>query len=210
MNRQSKTKKGILIAVIIACLIAIIGGTYARYTSSGTANASVSIAKWHVELAGEDISSQSQNVDVALTYDANSYVKDGKIAPGRTAHFDVELDPTGSEVAIDYSFVVNTAAIAQALETGSTSEIAIVGATYKVGNGSAQAATIAQDGTISIAESLADVEAGKAVTVSVTIAWTNDETDNASDTIEGVESYVAGTNGKVVTVPVTVTARQHI
>ena len=210
MNRQSKTKKGILIAVIIACLIALIGGTYARYTSSGIANASAQIAKWHVTLNGTDISSQSENVNVALRYAENSYVKNGKIAPGSNAYFEVVLDPTGSEVAIDYTFNIDSAAIANALGENSTSQIAITGATYTVEDGSAQDATI-NNGTVSVSEALADVEAGKSVTVRVGISWDNaNDANNASDTAQGVASYVTGENGKTITIPVGVTAQQHI
>ena len=201
MNRQSKVKRGILIAVIMAGLIALIGGTYARYTSTGKANARVDIAKWHVELKGkdgfEDISTTSKTVDVNLVYDNNDYVKDGKIAPGRSAHFDVELDPSGS-------------AIAQAWEENSTSKISITGVTYTIGNASAQDATIASDGTISLSESLEQVTAGNIAKVTVTLAWDDDNgAQSASDTKEGVKSSET-TNGKKITVPVTITAMQHV
>jgi len=211
MNRQSKTKRGILIAVILACLIAVIGGTYARYTSSGTANAEVSIAKWNVKLNNQDISSETKTVDVALTFDNNEYVKDGKIAPGRTGHFDVELDPTGSEVAIDYTFKVDTTQISQVLEANSTSNISVTGATYKIGTGESQTASIAADGTITVSESLDQVQQGQKVVVTVNLSWDNDsDSNNVSDTNEGVASYNAGANGKSIIIPVTITAAQKI
>ena len=110
-KRTTKTKKGILIAVIIACLLALIAGTYARYTSTGTATVNAEIAKWHVELNGSDISTESKTVQVPLAYAQNDFVKDGKIAPGRSATLTVEVDPTGSEVAIDYIFDIDTKCI---------------------------------------------------------------------------------------------------
>ena len=211
MNRQSKTKRGILITLIVVCLIALIAGTYARYTSTGTANVKAQIAKWHVELNGTDITTTSEDVDVPLTYASNDYVKEGKIAPGRSASFTVELDPTGSEVAIDYAFNVDSAAIARALEANSTSVISVTGATYVVGEGTAQEATISNN-TVTVSEGLTDVEAGKKVTVTVNLSWDNaDDANNASDTAEGVASYNTNlSTGKVITIPVTVTASQHI
>ena len=211
MNRQSKTKRGILITLIVVCLIALIAGTYARYTSTGTANVKAQIAKWHVELNGTDITTTSEDVDVPLTYASNDYVKDGKIAPGRSASFTVELDPTGSQVAIDYAFNVDSAAIARALEANSTSAISVTGATYVVGEGTAQEATISNN-TVTVSEGLTDVEAGKKVTVTVNLSWDNaDDANNASDTAEGVASYNTNlSTGKVITIPVTVTASQHI
>ena len=211
MNRQSQVKRTILIAIILACLVAIIGGTYARFTSSGTANATVTLAKWNVKLNGQDISRETKNLDVALTFDNNQYVKEGKIAPGRTAHFDVELDPTGSEVAIDYTFKVDTTKIAQVLETNSTSKVSVTGATYKIGTEETKTAAMAEDGTIIVSETLGEVEAGKKVTVTVTVAWDNDnDSQSTSDTKEGVASYNAGENGKTITVPVTIVAQQKI
>ena len=210
-KRTTKTKKGILIAVIIACLLALIAGTYARYTSTGTATVNAEIAKWHVELNGSDISTESKTVQVPLAYAQNDFVKDGKIAPGRSATLTVEVDPTGSEVAIDYIFDIDTDALADALEANSTSAISITGATYKVGDGEAQSATIS-NGVITVSEGLSDVEADKKVTVTVTVAWDNaNDANNESDTNEGVASYAKNTEtGKVLTIPVTVTASQKI
>ena len=211
MNRQSKTKKGILVAVMIVCLVALIAGTYARYSSTGTANVSASIAKWHIELNDTNISTASQTVSVPLIYATNEYVANGKLAPGRTATLTLEIDPTGSEVAVDYTFDIDSDAIAEALELNSTSAITLTGATYTVGSGEAQTATI-NNGIISLSESLSDVEAGKAVTVVVTLAWDNaSDANNSSDTLEGVASYnTQETTGKTITIPVTVTATQHI
>ena len=78
MNRQNKVKRAIILAIVIACLIAIIGGTYARYTSSGTASASAQVAKWHVTLNGTDISTETKTVNVPLTYDENNITDEMK------------------------------------------------------------------------------------------------------------------------------------
>ena len=120
MEKLGRIRGGILALLIIVALIAVIGGTYARYQSTGTANAVVNIAKWSVKLNGEDISTASAVVEPALVYANNEFVADNKIAPGRTATFAIEFDPTDSEVAIDYTYVVDTSAIATALlgETG--------------------------------------------------------------------------------------------
>ena len=211
MNRQSQVKRAILITIILACLVAVIGGTYARFTSTGTTNVKVSLAKWNVQLNGQDISRETKNLEVGLTFDNNQYVKEGKIAPGRTAHFDIELDPTGSEVAIDYTLKVDTTKIAQVLEENSTSKVSVTGATYKIGTEEARTAAMSNDGTIIVSESLAEVEEGKKVTVSVTIAWDNDnDLQSVSDTKEGAAAYNAGENGKTISVPVIITAEQKI
>lgn len=211
MNRQKKVKKGILFAVIIALAVVVIGSTYSRYTSTGNTNVKADIAKWHVTLNGTDISSESSNVNVTMSVAENDFVKADKFAPGVTGSFDIELDPTGSEVAMDYTFNVDSSVIADALEANSTSKFVVTGATYKIGSGEAQTATIDQNGIITVNETLAQVENGNKVLVTVNVLWDNDsDAQSVSDTKEGVASSVAGVNGKTVTFPVVVTAKQHI
>lgn len=211
MNRQKKAKRGILFVVIIALAVVVIGGTYSRYISTGTSNVKADIAKWSVKLNGNDISGQAGSVDVNMTLSENDYVKSDKFAPGVTGSFDIELDPTGSEVAMDYTFNIDSSAISEALEANSTSKFVVVGATYKIGSGEAQTATIDGNGNVTVSESLAQVENGNKVLVTVSVLWDNDnDSQNASDTVEGVASSIAGVNGKTVTFPVAVTAKQHI
>lgn len=210
-NRRSKVKRSIIVLVVIACIVAIIGGTYARYSSTGTANANIQIAKWSVKLDGEDISTTSKTVYPTLTYSANQYVKDGKIAPGRSATFSVQVDPTDSEVAIDYSFAVDTSSIATALlgEAGSEADITVSNATCTIGGTDA---TITKNGdTYTVAQGLSSVESDEKVVVTFTITWANNDTNTAIDTAEGVASAaITDEAGKVVTFPVVVTASQHI
>ena len=201
MNRKSKVKKGILAVAIIACLVAVIGGTYSRYISKGTANTTANVAKWSVKLNGTDMSTAPITKDVALTYVANDYVKADTIAPGRKAKFDVVLDPTGSEVAIDYVLKIDTSAITGL--TNNTSKVSITNAQYKIGSGAVQTANITSADGVTISESLADVESNKSLTMTITLEWENDEDLNAADTANGIQ-------GGTITVPVTVTAMQHI
>lgn len=212
MNRKSKTKRVILVVVMLVCLIALIGGTYSRYTSTGSANVTAKIAKWKVKLGTQDISTESKTINVDFNYDTNEYVKTGKIAPGSSGYFEVELDPTGSEVAIDYLFTIDKTNIANSLITGSTSKIEVTGATYSiVGSEVSGTADVVNGNTVTFTEPLADVLAGRKATVRVLINWDNaSDANNNSDTAEGLASYAAGQNGKTVTIPVSVTARQHI
>lgn len=201
MEKRNSVKKIVILAMILVCLIAIIGGTYSRYVSTGTANVNANIAKWSIKLNGEDASSSAVTKNVALTYSPNSYVKDGTMAPGSTATFSIVLDPSDSEVAVDYLLHIDSANITGL--TNANSKLAISGATYRIGDGAEQTATITSTEDLSISESLADVEADKAITVTVTLGWTNDEELNVADTANGVA-------GGTVIIPVTVTASQHI
>jgi hypothetical protein len=210
-ERRNRTKRGILIALLLVLLIYIIGSTYARYTNSATLNGQVQIAKWAVKLNNTLMDTITSTQNVTLTLSPNSFVADNRIAPDRSAYFDILLDPTGSEVAIDYLIKCDFANISGITNNGS--DIEISGAEYwkadAVGTaGTGTAITVADlKGTngIKIAETLAEVQTPTKIAVRVTLTWTHHETTeyNTADTANGV---AAGT----ITLPVTVTARQHI
>ena len=203
-QRRSSVRKYTILALVVFALIAVIGGTYSRYSSTGTANATVGVAQWAVQLNGTDISSASAVVTPSLTYAANDNVAANKLAPGRTATFDVELDPTGSEVAIDYTLKINTASITGI--TNASSAISVSGAKYWVGTitGEGTNAAITSTDGVTISESLADVQKKKKVTVRVTVTW-----DNAADA-NSVADTANGVTAADITIPVNVTAKQHI
>ena len=202
-NQKQKTiRKVIIFIILIVCLVAIIGGTYSRYTSQGTANVTTEIAKWSIKLGEDDISTTPVTKNVSLTYALNNFVKDGTIAPGREATFTIEVDPTNSEVAVDYIIHVDSENITGIANTNS--KLVVNGAKYKFGSGEEQTATLKSGSDLVISESLADVEAGKKATITVTIEW-----DNDNDSLNGADTE-NGATGANITIPVTVTARQHI
>ena len=200
-SRKSNAKKWTLIALILLTIIAIIASTYARYTNTATGNASIDLAKWSVKIDDRQMSSISGALPVPLTYTANANVSANKLAPGGTATFTLVIDPTDSEVAIDYTIALG----AITGLTNASSAIALTSATYTVEGGSAQNATISSGAsTISFTEALADVEAGRTVTVVGTITW-----DNATDANSAADTE-NGLNYPTPTASVTITAQQHI
>ena len=213
-NRRSGVRRGTLVALIILALIAIIGGTYARYTNTATLSGKVQMAAWHVELNAEDMNTAASTQDVTLTLEDNDYVSDDRIAPDRSGYFDILLDPTGSEVAIDYIISCDFANVASGI-ANTDSDIAITGAKFW------KAATAGTDATgtaididsasgVTLSETLAAVEANTPITVRVTVTWTHheDTTHNGADTENGVAARTAA--NAMITIPVTVTAQQHI
>ncbi|MBR1883655.1 MAG: hypothetical protein IJ809_01715 [Clostridia bacterium] len=197
--KEAKVRKGVMFAILLVAVVAVIGGTYSRYISNATVNASIDIAKWSVALNGTDISTAPTTKQVQLSIANNGFVKEGTIAPGTAGTFDVVLDPTGSEVAIDYVINIDTANISGI--TNTASNIAITSAKYVIDGQAEQTASVNGE-SITINEDLSNVLAGNKVTMSVTLEWTDNMTD-AADTENGVA-------GGIVTVPITVTASQHI
>jgi len=201
-KRTSKVKNGILLAVMICLLIAIVGGTYARYTSSGTASANAEIAKWHIELNGQDISSTSTSVQItAKTVDgvSNNNVAEGKIAPGQTLVAELEVNPTGSEVAVDY--IIETGDItATGFDNTSTIEVTKIGAVVE-GETNEEFAVNA-GGKYTYYQELSDVLDGKSVKFNIYVTW--EDGDNTADTVNGTSEVTD------IVVPVNIVARQHL
>ena len=204
-NRKSKVKSKILLLIIIATLIAIIGGTYSRYTSTGTLNGKATMAKWSIKLKGDEaeasnISSASATVETtAQTVEgvSNANVSEGKIAPGQTLVSTVEVDPSGSQVAIDYNLEVNSITTEG---FNDDSSIVVSKITGTVDGGTETNAALL-GGKYVFFESLEDVLANKKVTFKTYISWTNG--NNAADTENGM-------NVDEIVVPIGITAKQHL
>lgn len=201
---ENKRKKSAILVVLLLLLVVVVGGyTYSRYMSSGTANSTATIAKWSVKIGSNDLDSYTTDapLNAALNLSNNAYVSEGVIAPGRSGTFEVEIDPSGSQVAIDYVIKVDGIT---GLAT-ENSNIKLTGAKYWIGDtaGEGQDATVTGDDGITISQDLADVEANKKITVKATIEWENDETNNTADTTTGKAAETA-------TVKTSIVAKQHI
>ncbi len=204
-ERTSRVKRGVLTALMVACLIAIIGGTYARYLSTGQGTATVQVAKWAIEINDTDITPDGNTTfDITFTEVANDNIRNDRIAPSGELYADFEIDPTGSEVAIDYSFTLGTITAS----SGTAPSNIIVTKVVPVTSGSEGSPLTADGsgnytGTIPLASQTAAMSSSDAKTIRVYIAWTNDDTTNVADTAVGVDA-------PTLSMTVTGTASQHI
>ena len=187
-------KKRKVLAVLVALLLVVGAGvyTYARYTYSRTGSGDVDVATWAVALkqGGSEV---SDNFTLGLTLSNNNYVVNGKIAPDRSATATLEVDLTGTEVATDIEVDLGSVT---GLPTGMTISGVTANDNAMTQSGSVYSTTI-------------DLNAGKTaistntVTLVVTATWANNEANNANDT-------TFGEVGGSISIPVTVTAKQHI
>lgn len=84
---------GVLVCVLLILLMCIAGYTFARYYKSiNIGTSSASIARW---------SFGSKNVETSISLSKE------KIAPGSNGQFEIEVDATDSEVAVDYEILVS-------------------------------------------------------------------------------------------------------
>lgn len=89
-----------LVCMLVLLISAGTGGyTYAKYISSEKGNGQAEIAKWSF-VVGTDTEA-IQNVSLVNTVESDSLVN-GKIAPGTSGAFYINIDATDSEVGVDY------------------------------------------------------------------------------------------------------------
>ena len=187
-----KKRDYVFLLALLVLMVIISAGTYtyARYLTTVETSSDVTIAKWNVAVKEGD-NELSSTQKLTLTVNKNTNVADGKMAPGSTASGEFTIDPTGSEVAIDYEINIDTTNI-------TNDKIAIkslsVGGDELAKNGEGKYV-----GTISLEDALAN----KQTTVKVTVEWTNDEANNTKDTATGI-------NAGTLEIPVNVVVKQHI
>ena len=105
-TKQTATKtrnKPVIILLALLLITAIVFSmyAYAKYKTTLTGNGTATVAKWSFKVNGQ--TQTIPNIDLATTMKENNNVVEGKIAPGTEGSFDLNLDATGSEVAIDYN-----------------------------------------------------------------------------------------------------------
>lgn len=181
---------------VLAILLLLVGAgvyTYARYTTSLTGNANVEVAKWAVKVT-DGTTDLSEAFNLALTLDENDFVANGKIAPGRNASGKVVLDLTGTEVDTDYEIKIGTVENIPA-----NAEVVVeVGGEELAQDGTGVFTGKVEHETIALGGDNAKVE------VTITVTWPN--VDGTNDTTDTTDGEAAAT----LTIPVTVTAKQHI
>ena len=193
MNKKT-VKSMMVILMLLVVALYFIAGTYARYTSSVNATAKVDIAKWAVAFKSGG-ATMTENMELTFALQNNTNVVSGKIAPASKAVATVEVDLTGTEVAVDFDADVDTTAIASVFGDSASD----VNATVTVSG----AASSADSATVNLIGDKAFTADNGKVTLTITLEWTNTEANNAKHT-------ETGTAGGTLTIPVTITAQQHI
>lgn len=103
MNKKKIFAVILIIALIVLSFVGV--NTFAMYESSPSVHTSMNIAKWSVTesfLIDGESSKKITNVNLAKTCKYDTLV-DGKIVPGTSGDFTIEIDATGTESGIDYN-----------------------------------------------------------------------------------------------------------
>ncbi len=105
-TKQTATKtrnKPVIILLALLLITAIVFSmyAYAKYKTTLKGNGTAQVAKWSFKVNGQ--TQTIPDIDLATTMKKVNNVAENKIAPGTEGSFDLNLDATGSEVAIDYN-----------------------------------------------------------------------------------------------------------
>lgn len=102
-NFKEKLKRNLAYSAILLSVttLGVLGGnTYAKYFTKIDGEGTATVARWSFKANNE--TQTIANVKLTNIYNENKLLK-GSIAPGTKGSFDIVLDATGADVAIDYS-----------------------------------------------------------------------------------------------------------
>ena len=196
-NQTTKVKsknKGAVVVLALALIVAIILSMYAysKYTSTLTGNGTSTVAKWSFKVNGQ--TQTIPDIELGETMDAHNNVVTPKLAPGTSGHFDLILDGSGSEVAIDYN-------IKLAITQKPTNLKFYLDDKY-------QTPISETDGTLNIAGSIALEDVNTPLTKTIYWQWPY-ETGKTSNEIDKNDETDTKDSGKNETMTITVTGTQR-
>lgn len=100
IKKKLKNKALIISSVLIIIASAIGGLVYAKYLSKISGNGKIEVAKWSFQANGDD-KDFGTFILGRETYNATK-IADGKIAPGTSGSFDININANGTETGVDY------------------------------------------------------------------------------------------------------------
>lgn len=116
MKKSIFGKIGAAAVVLTLVTSSLVGGTFAKYTSSVTATGSAPVAKWAIAFKQNDTTideSQADTQKFSLVDEnaANVGAADGKIAPGSYGTIKLSIDGAGSEVGYTYTITADVSGL---------------------------------------------------------------------------------------------------
>ena len=185
MKRNKKILFFIIILIFLLIISFIIVDTYAKYLSSASSSANVSIAKWNIKVNNVTI---KDNTDISSTitpvFPGNENIASNIIAPTAEGYFDLELDIQDVDVSFNYTITSTVA------ENSSVKDFSIVG--YSIDNGPKIEFQTNDEKTISEDILLNDDIQNRKIRIY--IKWIDDDSqtmDNADDTLAAVSNNPA-------------------
>lgn len=192
---MKKKVLSILCAISLCVTIATIRNTYSKYADEATGILESNVARWNIKLNNTDITNENVYSFVIdnITINGNQNVASGKIAPGLSGYFDINIDPSNTDVSVKYEVTINP-------ENFENSNIHIVDV-HEIGNN-----TLIKTGEYSYTGVilLDDIQESRTNTVRIEIEWDSISIEDESD-----YEYALSLGNKLE-LPVSVNVKQYI
>ena len=110
MKDRKKTIGIFILVLLVGCFLYFRARTtYTSYESNVEGRVSTNVGEIHIKINGDDVvATNDGTLDNRVILDnitwESTHTREGKISPGSTGTIDLEVDPSGSEVAILYEF----------------------------------------------------------------------------------------------------------
>lgn len=182
----------IICAIMIFVSIYEITNSYGLFESETDRTVDSNIVGWNIKINNDNINTTQDFVINNFTVVDNDMVTDNKLAPGAEGYFDINIDPSGTDVSIvydltfDFTDVLDKFSISRIEETTG-------GGFVKTG-----------ENTYSNIIRLSDIKNNVTNNVRVYLKWDNNELNNETDTQIGL------TKDNLINIPVSITISQYL
>ncbi len=107
-----KTKKKIIFFVALIALfycVTFMQDTYAKYLSSATENAELTIARWSILINNQDVVNESNFTDtITPIFNGTTNIRSDVVAPTAQGYFELILNGENTDVSFQYSIGIDT------------------------------------------------------------------------------------------------------
>ena len=197
INKQNEKKIIILVCMCsILILIYEIVHIYAIFYSEVTGNVEMKNGKWVIEINGTEISKgvQKDFVIDQINIDQSEHVKEGKLAPGLSGNFEIQIKPKNTDVSVKYEISLNEENLKNSsLKIKSISETEYNNELIRT-----------EKNTYTAIIPLEKIKQGVTNSIKVEVEWENQEENNEEDTKDG-NKYQS-----VLEIPISVRVSQYL
>lgn len=189
-----KNKIRILISLIaIILLVLIIRSTYSKYVNQAVGSLMTRVGEWIIRVNGQDITLADAPANIVIDSDDFvwnwtdvQHVKKPKVAPGMIGSFELEIDPTETQVSFEYDISIKNPVIQIPGQDDLEIKLAIKDIVETHGR-TIEIKEVDGNQVIHRIKPLGEIEeAATAVdTIRVTVEWLDDGTNDEADRIAG-------------------------
>ena len=197
INKQNEKKIIILVCMCsILILIYEIVHIYAIFYSEVTGNVEMKNGKWVIEINGTEISQgvQKDFVIDQININQSEHAKKGKLAPGLSGNFEIQINPKNTDVSVKYEISLNEENLKNSsLKIKSISETEYNNELIRT-----------EKNTYTAIIPLEKIKQGVTNSIKVEVEWENQEENNEEDTKDGSKYQ------SVLEIPISVRVSQYL